>query len=36
LSTHLKEKEEQIHKVLEQLAEENINGKPILVEGKKD
>ncbi len=36
MSTHLKEKEEQIHKVLEQLAEENINGKPILVEGRKD
>lgn len=36
MSTHLKEKEEQIRKVLEQLAEENINGKPILVEGRKD
>jgi 2,5-diamino-6-(ribosylamino)-4(3H)-pyrimidinone 5'-phosphate reductase len=36
LSTHLKEKEEQIHKVLEQLAEENLGGKLILVEGKKD
>jgi len=36
LSTHLKEKEEQIHKVLEQLAEENLGGKLILVEGNKD
>ncbi|MBX5321608.1 MAG: toprim domain-containing protein [Candidatus Bathyarchaeota archaeon] len=36
MSTHLKEKEEQILKILEQLAEENINGKPILVEGRKD
>jgi 2,5-diamino-6-(ribosylamino)-4(3H)-pyrimidinone 5'-phosphate reductase len=35
LSTHLKEKEEQILKVLEQLAEEN-RSKPIIVEGQKD
>jgi 5S rRNA maturation endonuclease (ribonuclease M5) len=36
LSTHLKEKEEQILQILEQLAEENKNGKPVLVEGRKD
>jgi 5S rRNA maturation endonuclease (ribonuclease M5) len=36
LSTRLKEKEEQILQVLEQLAEENKSGKPILVEGRKD
>lgn len=36
LSTRLKEKEEFILKVLEQLAEENAAGKPILVEGTKD
>ncbi|MEM1563892.1 MAG: hypothetical protein QW161_04395 [Candidatus Bathyarchaeia archaeon] len=36
MSTHLKEKEKQILQVLEQLAEENVNGKPILVEGRKD
>jgi len=36
LSTHLKEKEEQILKVLEQLVEENRSGKPIIVEGQKD
>ncbi|MEM2917147.1 MAG: toprim domain-containing protein [Candidatus Bathyarchaeia archaeon] len=36
MSTRLKEKEEQILQVLEQLAEENKNGKPILVEGWKD
>jgi len=36
LSTRLKEKEEQILQVLEQLAEENRNGKPIIVEGQKD
>jgi 5S rRNA maturation endonuclease (ribonuclease M5) len=36
LSTRLKEKEEQILQVLEQLAEENKSGKPIIVEGKKD
>lgn len=32
----LKEKAEQIQQILEQLAGENKNGKPILVEGKKD
>jgi 5S rRNA maturation endonuclease (ribonuclease M5) len=36
LSTHLKDKAEQILQVLERLAEENRNGKPILVEGRKD
>ncbi|MBS7621248.1 toprim domain-containing protein [Candidatus Bathyarchaeota archaeon] len=36
MSTHLKEKEEQILQILEQLAEENKGGKPILVEGRKD
>ena len=36
MSTHLKDKAEQILQVLEQLAEENRNGKPILVEGRKD
>ncbi|MEM3566001.1 MAG: hypothetical protein QXK18_03915 [Candidatus Bathyarchaeia archaeon] len=36
MSTRLKEKEEQILQVLEQLAEENKSGKPILVEGRKD
>ncbi|MEM2202517.1 MAG: toprim domain-containing protein [Candidatus Bathyarchaeia archaeon] len=36
MSTRLKEKEEQILQVLEQLTEENKNGKPILVEGQKD
>jgi 5S rRNA maturation endonuclease (ribonuclease M5) len=36
LSTRLKEKEEQILQVLEQLAEENRSGKPIIVEGQKD
>jgi len=36
LSTRLKEKEEQILQVLEQLVEENKSGKPILVEGLKD
>lgn len=36
MSTHLKNKAEQILQVLEQLAEENRNGKPILVEGRKD
>ena len=36
MSTRLKEKEEQILQVLEQLAEENRNGKPIIVEGQKD
>ncbi|MEM2336514.1 MAG: toprim domain-containing protein [Candidatus Bathyarchaeia archaeon] len=32
----MKEKEEQILQILEQLAEENKSGKPILVEGRKD
>jgi len=36
LSTHLREKMEQIQQILEQLAEENKSGKPILVEGRKD
>jgi 5S rRNA maturation endonuclease (ribonuclease M5) len=36
LSARLKEKEEQILQVLEQLAEENRSGKPIIVEGQKD
>ncbi|MEM3725438.1 MAG: toprim domain-containing protein [Candidatus Bathyarchaeia archaeon] len=36
LSTHLKEKEEKILKVLEQLAEESAKGTPIIVEGKND
>lgn len=36
MSTHLKEKAEQIQQIIEQLAEENKNGKPILVEGQKD
>lgn len=36
MSTRLKEKEEQILQVLEQLVEENKSGKPILVEGLKD
>ena len=36
MSTHLKDKAEQILQVLERLAEENRNGKPILVEGRKD
>jgi 5S rRNA maturation endonuclease (ribonuclease M5) len=36
LSTRLKEKEEQILQILEQLAEENKSGKPVLVEGRKD
>lgn len=36
MSTRLKEKEEQILQVLEQLAEENRSGKPIIVEGQKD
>ncbi|MDI6690544.1 MAG: toprim domain-containing protein [Candidatus Bathyarchaeota archaeon] len=33
---HLKEKEEKILQILEQLAEENQKGTPIIVEGKKD
>lgn len=36
MSTRLKEKEEQILQVLEHLAVENMEGKPIIVEGKKD
>jgi len=36
LSTHLKEKEEKILEVLEQLAEESAKGTPIIVEGKND
>ena len=36
MSTHLREKMEQIQQILEQLAEENKSGKPILVEGEKD
>jgi len=36
LSTHLKEKVEQIQQILQELAEEANCGKPILVEGKRD
>jgi len=36
LSTHLKDKQEKILRVLECLAEESAEGKPIIVEGKKD
>jgi 5S rRNA maturation endonuclease (ribonuclease M5) len=36
LSTHLKEKEEKILQILEQLTEEAAKGTPIIVEGKKD
>jgi 5S rRNA maturation endonuclease (ribonuclease M5) len=36
LLAHLKEKEEKILQILEQLAEENQKGTPIIVEGKKD
>jgi 5S rRNA maturation endonuclease (ribonuclease M5) len=36
LSTHLKEKEEKILQILEQLTEETTKGTPIIVEGKKD
>ncbi|MEM3673317.1 MAG: toprim domain-containing protein [Candidatus Bathyarchaeia archaeon] len=36
MSIHLKEKEEKILKVLEQLAEESAKGTPIIVEGKND
>ncbi|MGC8999111.1 MAG: toprim domain-containing protein [Candidatus Bathyarchaeia archaeon] len=36
MSTRLKEKEEQILQLLEQLTEENRSGKPIIVEGQKD
>ena len=34
--THLKEKEEKIEQIITKLAEESANGKPIVVEGKKD
>jgi len=36
LSTRLREKEEKIIQILEELAEESAKGKPIIVEGKKD
>ncbi|MDH7476936.1 MAG: toprim domain-containing protein [Candidatus Bathyarchaeota archaeon] len=36
MSTHLKEKEEKILQILEQLTEETQKGTPIIVEGKKD
>ncbi|MEM3703990.1 MAG: toprim domain-containing protein [Candidatus Bathyarchaeia archaeon] len=36
MSTRLKEKEEQIQQVLGRLIEENMSGKPIIVEGRKD
>jgi len=36
LSTHLKEKEEKILQILNELAEESAKGRPIIVEGKKD
>jgi len=36
LSTHLKEKEEKILQLLENLAKESAKGTPIIVEGKKD
>jgi 5S rRNA maturation endonuclease (ribonuclease M5) len=36
LSTHMREKEEKITKILEALAEEAADGRPIVVEGKKD
>ena len=36
LSTRLREKEEKILKILEQLAQEAAKGTPIIVEGKKD
>jgi 5S rRNA maturation endonuclease (ribonuclease M5) len=36
LSTHLKEKAEKIQQILEQLAEEAKDGKPVVVEGLKD
>ncbi|MEM2419898.1 MAG: toprim domain-containing protein [Candidatus Bathyarchaeia archaeon] len=36
MSTHLKEKVEQIQQILQELAEETSGGKPILVEGKRD
>jgi len=36
LSTHLKEREEEILRVLERLTEESAKGTPIIVEGKND
>jgi 5S rRNA maturation endonuclease (ribonuclease M5) len=36
LSTHLKEKEEKIQQIINALTEDSANGKPIIVEGKKD
>lgn len=36
MSTHLKEKEEKIAELVEQLREESAKGTPIVVEGKKD
>ncbi len=36
MSTHLKEKQEKILRILECLSEENARGTPIIVEGKKD
>ena len=36
MSTHLKEKEEKILRILEKLLQESAKGKPIIVEGKKD
>ena len=36
MSTHLKEKQEKILKVLERLAQESAKGTPILVEGRRD
>jgi 5S rRNA maturation endonuclease (ribonuclease M5) len=36
LSTHLKEKQERILRVLERLAQESAKGTPILVEGRRD
>lgn len=36
MSTRLREKEEKIIQILEELAEESAKGKPIIVEGKKD
>ncbi len=36
MSTHLKEKEEKIQQIITALTEDSANGKPIIVEGKKD
>jgi 5S rRNA maturation endonuclease (ribonuclease M5) len=36
LSTRLKEKEEKIQQILNALVQESANGKPVIVEGKKD